>query len=140
MSSSDSKRGLPASPAVPTSSANEANRTKSVATRLTEAEFAEVETAAASAGKKIGEWLRDAALAQARNMDQQSQNDPVLLAEVVGIRSLILNLFATASKGPISDESLRKISAYSDSIKQQKADELLEKVRGQSGSKTSGSD
>jgi len=40
----------------------------------------------------------------------------------------MLNLFAAASKGPLSDESLRKISAYSDSIKQQKADELLEKA------------
>jgi hypothetical protein len=139
MPSSDSKPELPIPPAVPTSSANEANRTKSVATRLTEAEFTEVESAAARAGKKVGEWLRDASLAQARRADE-NQTDPVLLAEVTGIRALMLNLFAAASKGPLSDESLRKISAYSDSIKQQKADELLEKVRGQSGSKTSGSD
>lgn len=57
----------------------------------------------------------------------------------MGIRGLMLNLLAAASKGPISEETLRKISTYSGVIKQQKADELLEKVRGQSGSETSGS-
>ena len=45
---------------------SESNRTKSVATRLTDAEFAEIESAAASAGKKVAEWLREAALIQAR--------------------------------------------------------------------------
>ena len=53
------------SPAAPTVPANESFRTKSIATRLTESEFAEVETAAANAGQKVAEWLRDAALAQA---------------------------------------------------------------------------
>jgi hypothetical protein len=120
-----------------TSSANEVYRTKSIATRLSEMEFAEVESAAASAGKEVGEWLRDAALAQTRGAGG-NRTDPVLLAEVMGIRGLMLNLFAAASKGPISEEVLRKISTYSDAIKQQKAYELLVKVRGQSGSKTSG--
>ena len=31
--------------------------------------------------------------------------DPILLAELMAIRSLILNLFAAASKGPLTDES-----------------------------------
>jgi hypothetical protein len=48
-----------AAPAVPTS---ESNRTKSIATRLTDAEFFEIESAAAGAGKKVAEWLREAAL------------------------------------------------------------------------------
>jgi hypothetical protein len=47
-------------------SASENNRNKSVATRLTDAEFAEVESAAASTGKKVAEWLRDVALTHAR--------------------------------------------------------------------------
>ena len=38
-----------AAPAVPT---NESNRSKSIATRLTDAEFAEIESAAASAGQE----------------------------------------------------------------------------------------
>jgi hypothetical protein len=93
-----------------------------------------VESAAANAGKKVGEWLRDAALAHARKTDE-NPTDPVLLAEVMGMKALMLNLFRTASKGPISDEMLRKMSAYSDSIKQQKAEEIIAQLRTSPGSK-----
>jgi len=115
-----------AAPAVPTS---ESNRTKSIATRLTDAEFAEVEYAASSAGKKVAEWLREAALAQARTTGEEKTTDTVLLAELMGLRSLIVNLFAVASKGPLSDETLRRISTYADAIKDQKAEELLVRKR-----------
>jgi uncharacterized protein (DUF1778 family) len=117
-----------AAPAVPTS---ESNRTKSIATRLTDAEFAEIESAASSAGKKIAEWLREAALAQARATGEEKITDTVLLAEVMALRSLIVNLFAVASKGPLSDETLRRISTYADAIKDQKAVELLARKRSQ---------
>ena len=106
---------------------NDTLRSRSIATRLTESELNEVETAAADAGKKVAEWLRDAALAHARA--SQEKTDPVLLAEILGMRSLMLNLFAGASQGPLSREDVRKMSVYSDSIKQQKADELLKQMR-----------
>jgi len=118
-----------ATPAVPTS---ESNRTKSIATRLTDAEFAEIESAASSAGKKVAEWLREAALAQARATGKEKTTDTVLLAELMALRSLIVNLFAVASKGPLSDETLRRIAAYADAIKDQKAEELLARKRSQS--------
>jgi uncharacterized protein (DUF1778 family) len=110
---------------------NESNRTKSIATRLTDTEYAEIESAAASAGKKVAEWLREAALAQARTAGEEKPTDSVLLAELMALRSLIVNLFAVASKGPLSDETLRKISTYADAIKDQKAEELLARKRGQ---------
>jgi uncharacterized protein (DUF1778 family) len=132
MSSPDSKPPSLIPPAVNSARSPENFRAKSIATRLTEAEFAEIEEAAARAGKKVAEWLRDAALAEARAKGVED-TDPILLAELLGIRSLILNLFREGSKNPISDESLRKISAYSESIKQQKADEFLAKLRAQSG-------
>jgi uncharacterized protein (DUF1778 family) len=125
MTSPDGKTLVTAPPltsAVPTS---ESNRTKSIATRLTDAEFADVEYAASSAGKKVAEWLREAALAQARTTGEEKTTDTVLLAEVMALRSLIVNLFAVASKGPLSDETLRKIVAYAEAIKDQKAEELL---------------
>jgi hypothetical protein len=43
----------------------------------------------------------------------------------MGMRALMLNLFARASEGPLTTEDLRKMSAYSDSIKEQKAQEFL---------------
>jgi uncharacterized protein (DUF1778 family) len=113
------------SPSAPTS---DSNRTKSIATRLTDAEFAEIESAAASSGKKVAEWLREAALAQARTAGEE-KTDTVLLAELLALRGMVVNLFAVASKGPLSDESLRKISAYADAIKDQKVEELLARKR-----------
>ena len=107
-----------------TGSSNETSRARSIATRLTETEFGEVEAAAANAGKKVAEWLRDAALAHAR-AGQEEQTDPILLAEIMGMRTLMLNLFARASEGPLTTEDLRKMSAYSDSIKEQRAKELM---------------
>jgi len=105
-------------------SANETSRARSIATRLTETEFGEVEAAAANAGKKVAEWLRDAALAHAR-AGAEEQTDPILVAEIMGMRNLMLNLFARASEGPLTTEDLRKMSAYSDSIKEQKAQEFM---------------
>lgn len=133
MSTTDSKPPSVIPPAVPAARTAEKYRTNSVGTRLSEAELSEVEAAAANAGKKVGEWLRDAALAQARSAP--AGTDPILLAELMAIRTLILNLFSAASKGPLTDESLRKMLTYADSVKQQKADEFLAKLRVKNGSK-----
>jgi hypothetical protein len=54
-----------------------------------------------------------------------------MLAELLALRSMVVNLFAVASKGPLSDETLRKIAAYADAIKDQKAEELLARKRRQ---------
>jgi hypothetical protein len=127
MSSSNDKphETVPPSPSI--GPANDTSRAKSIATRLTDTEFGEVEAAAANAGKKVAEWLREAALTHARA--GQDQTDPILLAEIMGMRNLMLNLFAKASQGPLSVEDIRKMSAYSDSIKEPKAEEFLTQRR-----------
>jgi hypothetical protein len=130
----DTKPQQVAGPASGSSAASEASRTKSIATRLTEAELGEIEAAAFKAGKKVSEWLRDTALASVR-APQKEQTDTVLLAEIVGTRDLMLNLFAQASKGPLSTEDMRKISAYADSIKEQKASQILSLKRSQANVK-----
>ena len=111
------------------SSSNDTARGRSIATRLTDAEFGEVEAAAVIAGKKVGEWLREAALAQARGTHYDEQTDQILLAELMGMRSLMLNLFARASEGPLTTDDLRKMSAYSDSIKEQRAQDYMAERR-----------
>jgi hypothetical protein len=125
------------SPTPPGSSANETARGRSVATRLTEAEFSEVEAAASGAGKKVAEWLRDAALAQARGNQVAEETDQTLLAESMGMRSLMLNLFARASQGPLSTEDIKKMSSYSESIKEQRAADFLARRRQQKLAKES---
>lgn len=118
-------------PIASSSSTNETARGRSVATRLTEAEFSEVEAAASGAGKKVAEWLRDAALVQARGGEIEKETDQILLAELMGMRSLMLNLFARASQGPLSTEDIKKMSAYSESIKEQRAADFLAQRRQQ---------
>jgi hypothetical protein len=136
MSSPETRPPTVIPPAAPAARAAETFRAKSIATRITEAEFAEIEAAAARTGKKVSEWLRDAALAQART-SPVDQTDPVLLAELMAIRTLVLNLFASASKGTLTEESVRKMSAYADSIKQQKAQEFLARQRSAKNGKVS---
>lgn len=126
----DTKPQQVAEPASGNPAASDASRVKSIATRLTEAELSEVEAAAFKVGKKVSEWLRDTALANVR-APQETQTDALLLAEIIGMRDLMLNLFAQASKGPLSKEDMRKISAYADSIKEQKASQILSLKRSQ---------
>jgi hypothetical protein len=121
-------------PAISPARESENYRVKQTGTRLTEAEFAEVEAAAADEGTNISAWIREAILARF-SAAQRVNTDPILLAELMAIRALILNLFAAASKGPLTDESLLKMQAYADSVKQQKADEFLTKLRAGSGGK-----
>ena len=130
MASGNDKPQETATPSASTVSVNESSRAKSIATRLTDAEFGEVEAAAADAGKKVAEWLREAALAHARgSAGADEQTDPILLAEIMGMRSLMLNLFARASEGPLTTEDVRKMSAYSDSIKEQRAQNYMAQRR-----------
>jgi hypothetical protein len=122
-------------PIASSSSANETARARSVATRLTETEFSEVEAAASGTGKKVAEWLRDAALAHARGGEIEEETDQILLAELMGMRLLILNLFARASQGPLSTEDIKKMAAYSESIKEQRAADFLAQRRQQKRAK-----
>jgi hypothetical protein len=55
--------------------------------------------------------------------------DPILLAEIMGMHSLMLNLFARASEGPLTTDDLRKMSAYSDSIKELRAQDYMAQRR-----------
>jgi hypothetical protein len=48
----------------------------------------------------------------------------------------MLNLFAKASQGPLSVEDIRKMSVYSESIKEQKAEEFLTKRHRRNSLKT----
>jgi hypothetical protein len=135
MASSNEKPHETVPPSPSTGPANETSRARSIATRLTDVELGEVEAAAATAGKRVAEWLREAALTHAR-AGQEEQTDPILLAEIMGMRNLMLNLFAKASQGPLSVDDIRKMSAYSDSIKEPKAEELLTQRRRRNALKT----
>ena len=103
-------------------------RTKTIATRLTPGELAEVEATAESAGQSLAEWLRETALHAAR----QRPADPIelLLAEIWALRYTVLNLFHSnakaASEGTqLLPDSIVKIRDQADAMKLQKAHRIL---------------
>ena len=103
-------------------------RTKTIATRLTPRELAEVEATAESAGQSLAEWLRETALQAAR----QRQPDPIelLLAEVWALRYTLLNLFHSKAKAisegtQLLPDSIVKIRDQADAAKLQKAHKIL---------------
>jgi hypothetical protein len=83
------------SPSLPSDEARPSFRAKTIATRLTAEELAEVEAAAEGKEKTVAEWLRDVALKASR----QRPADPIelLLAEQMATRYALLNLFQAAA-------------------------------------------
>jgi hypothetical protein len=116
-------------------------RTKTVATRLTPGELAEVEAAAEGTGQSLAEWLRESALQAAR----QRPADPLelLLAEIWAVRYTLLNLFhagaQTASEGrQLLPDSILKIRDQADARKLQQAHKLLEDFFARDGTEQGG--
>ena len=113
-------------------------RTKTVATRLTPDELAEIEAAAEGAGKAVSEWLRETALRGAR----QRPADPaeLVLAELCAVRYTLLNLFHAAAQAaaegrPLLPDSILKIRDQSEARKRQQARKLLEDFLAAEGKK-----
>ena len=103
-------------------------RTKTVATRLTPGELAEIEAVAETASQSLAEWLRETALRAAR----QRPADPIelLLAEVWALRYTLLNLFHSNAKAAsdgtqLLPDSIVKIRDQADAVKLQKAHKIL---------------
>lgn len=103
-------------------------RGKTVSTRLPKTEMEAVESAAASAGMTCAEWLREAALAHLKRPARSKKPAPdvTVLAEILGLRSLVQNLIAAASDLP--EETVQRIVQHADAIKEGKAEEILKRL------------
>ncbi len=81
-------------------------RTKSVGTKVSEAEFALLEERARGAGMRLGEWVREALLSAPAESGPDSGE--VALSEILALRSLLLNLHFRAAKGePVAEAEMR---------------------------------
>jgi hypothetical protein len=103
---------------------------KTIATRLPPAEVKAVESAAIAAGQTCSEWMREAVLLHLKRpvRKKKASPDPVILAELMGIRSLVQNLIAAASDLP--EETVQRIVKHADTIKEGKAEEILKRLEG----------
>jgi hypothetical protein len=103
-------------------------RTKSVSTKVSEAEFAVLEEHARLAGLTLSEWVRDVLLAAPVEPGAEAGSE-VVLAEVLALRSLFLNLQFRADKGQLSEAELRGLIERADATKLERARERLQAAR-----------
>ena len=103
---------------------------KTVSTRLPKVEMEAVESAAEATGMTCAEWLRETALAHLKRpvRSKKPSPDPVILAEIMGLRSLVQNLIAAASDLP--EETVQRIVNHADAIKEGEAEEILKRLEG----------
>jgi len=103
-------------------------RTKSVGTKVSEAEFALLEERARGAGMRLGEWVREALLSAPAESGPDSGE--VALGEVLALRSLLLNLhFRSATGEPVSESEMRGLIERADGSKLERARERIAAVR-----------
>lgn len=93
-------------------------RAKSIGTKVTEEEFARLEELARGAGQTRAEWVRARLLAPAAAGAGTEQ----VLAEVLALRSILLNLFFKVSQGEaVPAEEMKSIIERADAGKLEKA-------------------
>jgi hypothetical protein len=115
-------------------------RTKSIGTKVSEEEFAALDATARAADMTLSEWVR-AVLLAAPGVELPGNDTAgeaalvgrVALAEILALRSLLLNLhFRTAKGEPIPEPEMRALIERADGVKMQRARERLESARKES--------
>jgi hypothetical protein len=108
------------------------SRCKTVSTKLTEAEFAEVERVVETRGQWLSEWAREVLLAAAR--EAQPQNHAALFTEIQALRLVLINALEPLLRGEQwSAEQFKQMLLYVKSNKHRVAAELMESYRGGAG-------
>ncbi|MGB8061866.1 MAG: hypothetical protein WCF26_08230 [Candidatus Sulfotelmatobacter sp.] len=71
-------------------------RTKSIGFKVSEEEYAQLETAAQAEGRTLGEWCREMILRGGAS--NAAAHDPAL-AEIIGVRLLLVNVLGPVAAG-----------------------------------------
>ncbi len=107
-------------------------RTKSVGTKVTDGEYAELERAAQTGGKSLGEWCRETLLARVNGQEPRAATgcagtgQVALMAELSALRAILLNVLFRQSNGErLTAEEMQRLVDRADSDKLRKARERL---------------
>jgi len=102
-------------------------RVRTASTKVTEAEFAELDAFASQRGQSVSEWIRQTILAEARSQ-RNSATTAHLFTELVGIQLLLINTLGPLIRGErMTADHLNAILRQVQSTKGRKAQELLAK-------------
>jgi hypothetical protein len=100
-------------------------RTQTASTKLTAAEFTELESVATSKGLSPGEWIREVLL---REIRQASGRDPaaMLLTEIIGLQMFLTNALSPIVQGDrMSSEQYQDLMRHVKENKQKAAQQVL---------------
>jgi Mobilization protein NikA len=105
-------------------------RTKTLGTKVSEEEFAQLEATASERGLTLSEWCRETLLASVNGQGEKSADsgraDQALMAELVALRAILLNvLFKQANGQTLTAEEMQRLIDRADSDKLKKARERL---------------
>ena len=99
-------------------------RTKSISTKVTEADYHEITRRAEP--QTVSAWARNLLV-------NATQTDPLhflLLAELLALRTIVLNLnFALAASGPPGEDAMHRLIDRADAEKFGKAEERIAKLQ-----------
>ena len=115
----------------PTNSLGEREKTemrvRTASTKVTEAEFTELDAFASQRGQSVSEWIRQTILAEARSQ-RNTATTAHLFTELVGIQLLLINTLGPLIRGErMTTDHLNAILRQVQSTKGRKAQELLAK-------------
>ena len=100
------------------------SRNRTVSTKLTEAEFAQVERLAAGRAQWLSEWVRDVLLEVVRG--QQPEQSAATFAEVQALRLLLINTLEPLLRGEkMTPEQFKEMLRYVKTNKRKAAADML---------------
>lgn len=101
------------------------SRTKSIGAKVTEEEYARLEELAGAMGRSMSEWVRTQLLDQAER-EAAKAGEETVLAELLGLRTILLNLLFTVAKGEaMTAEQMQAVIERADGSKLERARKLL---------------
>ena len=102
-------------------------RTRSVGTKVSEAELRVLESRAAAAGLTLSEWVRDVLLGSSVDAGTMAA-ERAILAEMLAMRAILLNfLLKLSMRQPITEQISRELITWADENKMKRAMEILAK-------------
>jgi len=102
-------------------------RTKSIGFKVSEEEYAQLETAAQADGRTLGEWCREVIL-RGGSASDAARHDPAL-AEIVGVRLLLVNVLRPLAAGEkLAPEAFDKMLDQISEVKHELAAKLQQQA------------
>jgi Mobilization protein NikA len=104
---------------------NSSNKTRTIAFRVTEEEWRQIEAVAGSGGHDANEWARALVVERAMRSDGMTRNERLLYEELARVRYLLSHGFGLLANDHLTSPSWEKVKTTADQKPAEIADALL---------------